>query len=123
MVDGNDVESVHEMARLTIDRARRGDGPSLVEAVTYRHGGHSRADPGTYRPEEEVKAWMARDPIPAYRAQLLKSDVREEDIARIEAAVKAAVADAERVAREAPDPEPAEAMTQLWADGGVEWRS
>ena len=123
VVDGNDVESVHEMARLTIDRARRGDGPSLVEAVTYRHGGHSRADPGTYRPEEEVKAWMARDPIPAYRAQLLKSDVREEDIARIEAEVKAAVADAERVAREAPDPEPAEAMTQLWADGGVEWRS
>ena len=123
VVDGNDVEAVHEMARLTIDRARRGDGPSLVEAVTYRHGGHSRADPGTYRPEEEVKAWLARDPIPAHRSTLLKSGVAEEDLARIEAEVKAAVADAEKVAREAPEPDPSTATTQVWADGGSSWRS
>jgi acetoin:2,6-dichlorophenolindophenol oxidoreductase subunit alpha len=122
VVDGNDVEAVHEMARLTIDRARRGDGPSLVEAVTYRHGGHSRADPGKYRPDDEVKAWMARDPIPAHRAVLLKAGVAEEDLARIETEVKAAVADAEKAAREAPEPDPATASTQLWADGGVEWR-
>ena len=123
VVDGNDVEAVHEMARLTIDRARRGDGPSLVEAVTYRHGGHSRADPGTYRPEDEVKAWLARDPIPAYRAVLLKTGVAEEDIARIEAETKTAVADAEKAAREAPEPDPATATSQLWADGGSAWRS
>jgi acetoin:2,6-dichlorophenolindophenol oxidoreductase subunit alpha len=123
LVDGNDVEAVHEMARLTIDRARRGDGPSLVEAVTYRHGGHSRADPGTYRPDEEVKAWLARDPIPAHRAVLLKSGVAEEDIARIEAEVKAAVAEAEKAAREAPEPDPATATTQVWADGGSAWRT
>ena len=102
VVDGNDVEAVHEMARLTIDRARHGDGPSLVEAATYRHGGHSRADPGTYRPDEEVKAWLARDPIPAHHAKLLKAGVFEEELTRIEAEVKSAVADAERAAREAP---------------------
>jgi pyruvate dehydrogenase E1 component alpha subunit len=94
-----------------------------VEAVTYRHGGHSRADPGTYRPEEEVKAWLARDPIPAHRSTLLKSGVAEEELARIEAEVKAAVADAEKVAREAPEPDPSTATTQVWADGGSSWRS
>ena len=50
--------------RRAIERARAGDGPSLVEAVTYRHGGHSRADPGKYRPDDEVAAWKARDPLP-----------------------------------------------------------
>jgi TPP-dependent pyruvate/acetoin dehydrogenase alpha subunit len=123
VVDGNDVEAVHEMASLTLGRARRGDGPSLVEAVTYRHGGHSRADPGTYRPEDEVKAWLARDPIPAHRATLLTAGVEEEALARIEAEVKTAVDDAEKAAREAPEPDPATAITQVWADGGASWRS
>ena len=123
VVDGNDVEAVHAMARHTIDRARRGRGPSLVEAVTYRHGGHSRADPGTYRPDDEVRAWLARDPIPAYRATLLKAGIIEEDLARIEAETKASVADAEKAAREAPEPDPATAATQVWADGGSAWRS
>jgi pyruvate dehydrogenase E1 component alpha subunit len=123
IVDGNDVEAVHAMARRTIGRARAGEGPSLVEAVTYRHGGHSRADPGTYRPDEEVKAWLARDPIPAHRAQLLKAGVPEEDLARIEAEAKEAVAVAEEAARAAPEPDPASATTQVWADGGSSWRS
>jgi acetoin:2,6-dichlorophenolindophenol oxidoreductase subunit alpha len=123
VVDGNDVEAVHAMATRTIERARAGEGPSLVEAVTYRHGGHSRADPGKYRPDDEVKAWLARDPIPAQRARLLNAGVAEEELARIEAEVKAEVAEAERIAREAPDPDPAAANTQLWADGGTSWRS
>ncbi len=70
LVDGNDVDAVYEVARAAVDRARAGDGPSLIEALTYRHGGHSRADPGKYRPDDEVAAWKARDPIPAYRARL-----------------------------------------------------
>jgi pyruvate dehydrogenase E1 component alpha subunit len=123
VVDGNDVEAVHAMARRTIDRARAGEGPSLVEAVTYRHGGHSRADPGTYRPEEEVKAWLARDPIPAHRARLLNAGVEEVTLARIEAEVKATVDEAEKAARAAPEPDPASATTQVWADGGSSWRS
>ncbi len=123
VVDGNDVEAVHEMARLTIERARRGDGPSLVEAVTYRHGGHSRADPGKYRPDEEVKAWLARDPITTYRARLGAAGVSSQELDDIETEVKSAVAEAERVAREAPDPDPATATTQLWADGGSSWRN
>ena len=67
VVDGNDVEAVYEVALAAIDRARDGGGPALVEALTYRHGGHSRADPGKYRPDAEVRQWLARDPLPAYR--------------------------------------------------------
>src|ERR1017187_9337818 len=55
VVDGNDVEAVYDMAATAIDRARQGGGPSLIEALTYRHGGHSRADPGKYRPPDEAR--------------------------------------------------------------------
>jgi TPP-dependent pyruvate/acetoin dehydrogenase alpha subunit len=123
VVDGNDVEAVHAIARTTIERARAGEGPSLVEAVTYRHGGHSRADPGTYRPDEEVKAWLARDPIPMHRQRLLEAGIDGAALDAIEAEVKASVDAAEAVAREAPDPDPASAITQVWADGGSAWRS
>ena len=63
VVDGNDVERVYDAARDAVDRARRGGGPSLLECKTYRHRGHSRTDPGKYRPDDEVKAWLARDPL------------------------------------------------------------
>ena len=63
VIDGNDVEMVYRTAQRALEVARRGGGPSLIEALTYRHGGHSRADPGKYRPDEEVKAWKARDPL------------------------------------------------------------
>src|SRR5205085_9047065 len=70
VVDGNDVEAVYHTAQAALGRARDGGGPALIEALTYRHGGHSRADPGKYRPDTEVKQWLARDPLPAYRAVL-----------------------------------------------------
>ena len=63
VVDGNDVEQVFAAAREAIERARCGAGPSLLECKTYRHRGHSRSDPGKYRPDDEVKAWLARDPL------------------------------------------------------------
>ncbi|MFL5757014.1 MAG: thiamine pyrophosphate-dependent dehydrogenase E1 component subunit alpha [Chloroflexota bacterium] len=122
VVDGNDVEAVYDVARTSVDRARAGEGPSLIEAVTYRHGGHSRADPAKYRPDDEVRAWLARDPVPAYRARLLAAGVEEEALAAIEAEVEAAVRAAEREARAAPEPSPDVIETQLWADGGSSWR-
>ncbi|MGH7733683.1 MAG: thiamine pyrophosphate-dependent dehydrogenase E1 component subunit alpha, partial [Gemmatimonadales bacterium] len=81
VVDGNDVRAVHEVARTAIDAASAGGGPALIEALTYRHGGHSRADPGKYRPDAEVQAWLARDPIPAERARLLAEGVDEGELA------------------------------------------
>ena len=123
VVDGNDADEVYAVAQRVVARARGGDGPSLVEAVTYRHGGHSRADPGKYRPDDEVKAWLARDPIPTYRARLLEagSDAKALDAIDDEAAKKVAAAEAE--AREAPEPSLDVIETQVWADGGAAWRN
>jgi pyruvate dehydrogenase E1 component alpha subunit len=123
VVDGNDVEAVHAVAQRTIERARSGDGPSLVEAVTYRHGGHSRADPGKYRPDDEVQEWLAKDPIPRQRARLLELGADEAALDAIDAEVAAAVAAAEAEAREGPEPSADVLETQVWADGGSSWRS
>jgi TPP-dependent pyruvate/acetoin dehydrogenase alpha subunit len=123
VVDGNDAEAVHAVARRAIGRARDGEGPSLIEALTYRHGGHSRADPATYRPEDEVKAWLARDPIPAQRARLLEAGVDAAAVDAIDEEARRKVAEAEAVARAAPEPSPDVLETQLWTDGSATWRS
>jgi TPP-dependent pyruvate/acetoin dehydrogenase alpha subunit len=123
VVDGNDVEAVYEVAARAVARARAGDGPSLVEAVTYRHGGHSRADPGKYRPDDEVEAWKARDPIPAQRSRLVASGVDEAALDAIDEETKAKVADAEAFARAGAEPSPEVIETQVWANGGSSWRS
>jgi TPP-dependent pyruvate/acetoin dehydrogenase alpha subunit len=123
VVDGNDVEAVHETASRVLARARSGEGPSLVEALTYRHGGHSRADPGKYRPDDEVKEWLARDPIPLARQRLEAAGVEGAAIDAIDAEVDAQVAAAEQEARNGPEPGPEALETQLWADGGSAWRS
>jgi len=123
LIDGNDVDVVYETALAAYEKARSGDGPSLIEAQTYRHGGHSRADPGKYRPSEEVKAWLARDPITNYRARLEKLGIDSETLGRIEADVQAAVDLATEAAKESPKPPPEIAGIDVWADGGAEWRN
>jgi pyruvate dehydrogenase E1 component alpha subunit len=123
VVDGNDVEAVYAVATTAIARARAGDGPSLIEALTYRHGGHSRADPGKYRPDDEVAAWMARDPLPAQRARLVEAGVADAQLDTIDDEARAKVAEAESEARAAPEPSADVIETQLWSDGGSAWRS
>jgi TPP-dependent pyruvate/acetoin dehydrogenase alpha subunit len=124
LIDGNDPDEVHAAAVAAVTRARAGEGPSLVEAVTYRHGGHSRADPAKYRPEDEVAEWMARDPIPMYRERLLADGADEATLDGIEHAVQEEVNAATEDARNAPFPDPATDLeTQLWADGGSAWRN
>jgi TPP-dependent pyruvate/acetoin dehydrogenase alpha subunit len=123
VVDGNDVEAVYGMARDAIDRARQGGGPSLIEALTYRHGGHSRADPGKYRPAEEVREWMARDPIPAYRKVLLSRGVDEAVLDGIDARAKEAVDLATEGAKAGPEPRLELASTNVWSDGTSGWRN
>ncbi len=123
VVDGNDPDAVYAIARTAIDRARAGDGPSLIEALTYRHGGHSRADPGKYRPDEEVKAWLARDPLPMYRARLLAEGASEVALAAIDDETRGSVAEAEQEARSAPEPSLDVLETQVWSDGGSAWRN
>jgi pyruvate dehydrogenase E1 component alpha subunit len=122
-IDGNDADEVHVAASRTLARARAGEGPSLVEALTYRHGGHSRADPGTYRPRREVEAWLGYDPITVYRARLRRLGF---DAAELEAIDKQTAEEVEAATEQAiagPVPDPASAYTELWADGGSAWRN
>jgi pyruvate dehydrogenase E1 component alpha subunit len=123
VVDGNDVEAVYRTAQTAIGRARDGGGPSLIEAITYRHGGHSRADPGKYRPAEEVKEWLARDPLPAYRQVLIGRGVDEATLDAIDKNARDAVDRATEEAKAGPEPRLELAATNVWADGGHAWRN
>jgi TPP-dependent pyruvate/acetoin dehydrogenase alpha subunit len=123
LIDGNDVEVVYQTATRALDVARRGGGPSLIEAETYRHGGHSRADPGKYRPDEEVKEWLGKDPLPRYRKRLLEVGIPEDAIAAIEAEAQKKIDQATEEARNAPPSDESIAFQDVWADGGVAWRN
>src|SRR5213596_781117 len=70
VVDGNDADAMYQVASEALSKARAGRGPSLIEAMTYRHSGHSRADPAKYRPEGELEKWLLHDPIKVYRERM-----------------------------------------------------
>jgi acetoin:2,6-dichlorophenolindophenol oxidoreductase subunit alpha len=123
LVDGNDADEMHDVAQRCVDRARRGEGPSLVEAKTYRHTGHSRADPGKYRPQEEVEEWLARDPIPRLRERLLASGVEPARLDEVDREAEELVERATAEAEGAPFPDPSSLLTEVWADGGSAWRN
>jgi pyruvate dehydrogenase E1 component alpha subunit len=107
---------------MAIERARSGDGPALIEAQTYRHYGHSRADPGKYRPNEEVEAWMNKDPIVQYRSRLEEMGIDVSALDRIEDEARAEIDAATEAAKASPEPGEAVLMTDVWADGGSSWR-
>jgi TPP-dependent pyruvate/acetoin dehydrogenase alpha subunit len=93
VVDGNDVLAARESAARAVEGARAGDGPTLIEFLTYRHFGHSRSDPAKYRPREEVDSWLARDPLPRLaerlgeeEAEALRADAEREMTAALERA-------------------------------------
>jgi acetoin:2,6-dichlorophenolindophenol oxidoreductase subunit alpha len=123
IVDGNDADVMYAAATAALDKARSGGGPSLIEALTYRHGGHSRADPGKYRPDEEVAAWKQRDPVIVYRQRLLDEGVDTAAIDKIDAEQSARVDAAEKTARDSGPPPLEIADTDLWADGSSTWRA
>ncbi|MGC1418857.1 MAG: thiamine pyrophosphate-dependent dehydrogenase E1 component subunit alpha [Acidimicrobiales bacterium] len=123
VVDGNDADAVFDVATIALARARAGEGPSMIEAMTYRHGGHSRADPGKYRPDSEVEEWLAKDPIPRYRSRLLDEGASEEQLTAIEAEVAAQVDRATEEAKAGAIPGEDLLMKDVWADGGSSWRN
>src|SRR6187399_3186421 len=104
VIDGNDADEVYRAAITAYDKARAGDGPSLVECLTYRHSGHSRADPAKYRPEGELEKWKQRDPIKIYRERLLQFGVSEKVIGDIDAEVRKVVDDATEACKASPMP-------------------
>jgi pyruvate dehydrogenase E1 component alpha subunit/2-oxoisovalerate dehydrogenase E1 component alpha subunit len=115
-VDGNDVLQSYAAARRAVERARRGDGPTLIEVKTYRRKGHAEHDDQRYVPAEELEAWAAKDPVDRYRRFLTSGGVvTDEQLERIDARIKekldAAVAEAEA----APLPDPRTALEDVWA--------
>lgn len=115
-VDGNDVLAVYEATKTAVENARAGKGPTLIECKTYRHKGHSRVDPATYRPRHEVSEWMKRDPITKLRTHLLeKYLLTEEETKKIETEVITAIETAVKFATESPYPAPEEALEDVYA--------
>jgi TPP-dependent pyruvate/acetoin dehydrogenase alpha subunit len=123
VIDGNDADAVYTAASAAIARARAGGGPALIECLTYRHSGHSRADPAKYRPKEELEEWMKRDPVVLYRNRLLSQGVAEDTLAAIEAEAMEKLNAATETAKASPTPALESAMTDVWADGGNAWRN
>lgn len=123
IVDGQDADAVYRAAKKAYDRARAGEGPSMIECLTYRYSGHSRADPAKYRPEGELERWKQRDPIKIYRARLLESGIAESVIGQIEADVKQKLDRATEVCKAAGLPSEAAIWTDVYADGGWAWRN
>ncbi len=115
-VDGMDVVATYEVVRAAADRARAGDGPTLVVATCYRFGGHHVGDPENYRAADEAAAWHARDPIATFRARLVEAAVLDQPTAdRIVAEETALVAAAVEAAEAAPIPNPDRAWDDIYA--------
>ncbi len=123
VIDGNDADVVYRTMRAAFAKARAGEGPSLIECLTYRHSGHSRADPAKYRPEGELEEWLKRDPVKLYRARLKEFGISDAAIATIESESKRKVDAATEACKASPIP-PVELLTKdVYADGGWAWRN
>jgi TPP-dependent pyruvate/acetoin dehydrogenase alpha subunit len=117
-VDGNDVEAVLAAVAEACRHARSGDGPTFLEALTYRHMGHSRSDPGAYRPGGELERWLERDPITLLERRLEDERVSRADLDDARAAARLAVEEATARALAWPDPEPDDRFQGVWAGAG-----
>ena len=103
-IDGNDVLEVYEQARESVEKCRAGDGPVLIEALTYRHGGHHVNDPGQYMPEDRLAYYKSKDPVELGRKHLAeKGAVSEEEIREIEVSVESEIEEAIEFAKESPE--------------------
>jgi acetoin:2,6-dichlorophenolindophenol oxidoreductase subunit alpha len=115
MVDGNDFSAVAEASERAVARARAGDGPTLIESLTYRWRGHSKSDRNRYRTKEEIAEWMAKDPIARFAAVLREHRiVSEAEQAAIEADVNREIAEAIDYARNSPDPDSGAVMRDVY---------
>lgn len=117
VVEGNDVLAMYEVAQEAVDRARQGNGPTLIEARTYRHRGHYEGDMARYRPKEEVELWMTKDPIARF-AERLTSEfaVTADQVAAVEAGVDERLDRAAEFAEASPHPDPREVFEDVYVD-------
>jgi pyruvate dehydrogenase E1 component alpha subunit len=114
-VDGMSPEAVHTAVEEAADRARRGDGPTLLEFRTYRYKGHSMSDPAKYRSKEELEGYKDRDPIEMVKTKILANGwAKEEDLKAIDVKIKAEVEESVKFAEESDYPDPSEAYKDVY---------
>jgi len=119
-VDGNDVSEVAEAVHEAILHARAGQGPSLIENVTYRWRGHSKSDRNRYRTKEEISDWMERDPIPRFASLLVAQGIMtDEDVLAMEAEADRDIAAAIEEAKSGQDPSPADVTRDVYTDSAA----
>jgi TPP-dependent pyruvate/acetoin dehydrogenase alpha subunit len=124
IVDGQDADAVYRTALAAYDKARAGGGPSLIECMTYRYSGHSRADPAKYRPPGELEYWKEqRDPIKIYRERLKQFGIADDTITAIETETRQMIEAATEACKAAPMPPLDLLTTDVYADGGWAWRN
>jgi pyruvate dehydrogenase E1 component alpha subunit len=117
MVDGQDAEAVYTAVAQAVTRARQGDGPTLIEAKTYRYKGHSRTDPAPYRPAGELEEWLARDPIHILRDRMINGgELTEVDFTALQQAAQQRVHAATLWALEQPYPSLDAVYSDIWAE-------
>jgi pyruvate dehydrogenase E1 component alpha subunit len=116
-VDGMDVMAVYTVAKEAIARARAGEGPTLIEALTYRFRGHSLADPDELRSKDEKESWLARDPITKFAAYLSAQNLATpEELKAIDQKIQAEIDEAVRFAETSPEPDPGELHRYIFAE-------
>jgi pyruvate dehydrogenase E1 component alpha subunit len=116
-VDGMDVLAVRQVAQEAVARARAGEGPTLIEALTYRFRGHSLADPDEMRSKEEKEFWFARDPIKKLAGYLVEQNLATEaELKDIEKKIQAVIEDAVKFAQSSPEPDPSELYRFIFAE-------
>jgi pyruvate dehydrogenase E1 component alpha subunit len=116
-VDGMDVLAVYSAAKEAVARARAGEGPTLIEALTYRFRGHSLADPDELRPKEEKEFWFARDPIKKFATYLLAEGLMTEDeLTALDREIQAVIDDSVEFAENSPEPDPNELRRYIFAE-------
>jgi TPP-dependent pyruvate/acetoin dehydrogenase alpha subunit len=114
-IDGMDINVVHQTMTEAVARARAGEGPTFIEAMTYRYKGHSRADPGAYRPDGELEQWLERDPILLHERALVAAGVEQERLDALRAEAEKTVADALERAMSWDDPAPESRLEDVYA--------
>ncbi len=116
-VDGMDVLAVRGAAQRAIERARAGEGPTLLECLTYRFRGHSLADPDELRAEEEKEFWSKRDPIKKLAQQMIESNfAKEEELKSIEKKIDLEISESVKNALDAPEPPSNELTKYIWSE-------
>ncbi|WP_242935437.1 pyruvate dehydrogenase (acetyl-transferring) E1 component subunit alpha [Leptospira kobayashii] len=115
-IEGDEVRKVHDHVKVAVDRARRGEGPTLIEISTYRFRGHSMSDPAKYRTKEELDSYKKKDPLFRARTELISAGILEKDLDALDLSIQEEVDEAYQFADESPEPPLSQLYQSVYAE-------